>query len=87
MQSMQSMNPSIPGAIPDQTQLASALLLVEIIELKWLLAGHGIRLHVERLQTDPEYARRLLAQALVTPNAALRAAAERLRCDLGLADC
>ncbi len=80
------MNPSPPGATHDPAALASALLLVEIVELKWLLAGHGIRLHVERLQSDREYAGRVLAQALTTPNAALRAAAARLHRGLGLAD-
>lgn len=80
------MNPSTPGATRNQPTVSSALLLVEIIELKWLLAGHGIRLHVEHLQSDREYARRVLAQAMSTPNPALRAAAERLRLGLGLAD-
>jgi hypothetical protein len=60
------------------------MLLVEIIELKWLLAGHGIRLHVERLQSDREYARGLLDQAAGTADSAVRAAAERLRCGLDL---
>jgi hypothetical protein len=82
------MKPTTPGAPTiDDTQLASALLLVEIVELKWLLAGHGFRLHVEHLQTDQEYARHVLAHAMTMPNAALRAAAERLRCGLGLAAC
>ncbi|MBA4175467.1 MAG: hypothetical protein C0505_02725 [Leptothrix sp. (in: Bacteria)] len=53
--------------------------LVEIIELKWLLRGHGIDLHVERLQTDPEYARRMLARAAALPSASPRAAATRLQ--------
>jgi hypothetical protein len=56
--------------------------LVEIIELKWLLRGHGIHVHVERLQSDPEYARETLDAAVAMPNAALRAAAERLRLSL-----
>lgn len=59
--------------------------LVEIIELKWLLAGHGVQVHVERLQNDPEYARRTLDRAAAVPNAALREAAARLRLCLGLA--
>jgi hypothetical protein len=59
--------------------------LVEIIELKWLLTGHGVHVHVERLQTDPEYARHTLDRAAATPNAALREAAARLRQCLGLA--
>jgi hypothetical protein len=53
--------------------------LVEIIELKWLLAGHGIRVHVEQIQTDREYARRTLDCADAAPNPALRDAAARLR--------
>jgi hypothetical protein len=63
----------------------ASLHLVEIIELKWLLAGHGIRLHVERLQNDREYAREVLDRAAGTPNAALREAALKLRLCLGLA--
>ena len=59
--------------------------LVAIIELKWLITGHGIPVHVEQLQNDPEYARRLLDRAAATPNAALREAAARLRVSLGLA--
>jgi hypothetical protein len=58
---------------------AAAGCLVEIIELKWLLRGHGIDVHVERLQTDAEYARGTLDLAATTPNPALRSAAERLR--------
>lgn len=76
-----------PTPHDDRTRPVHTMLLVEIIELKWLLAGHGIRLHVERLQSDQEYARRVLSQAAETPNASLRAAAQRLRCGLGLNDC
>ncbi|MDO9073269.1 MAG: hypothetical protein Q7U73_08375 [Rubrivivax sp.] len=62
----------------------SAVCLVEIIELKWLLRGYGIDVHVERLQSDAEYARRTLDHAAATPNAALREAAARLRRGLQL---
>lgn len=62
----------------------ATLFLVEIIELKWLLAGHGIRVHVEQLQTDPEYARRMLDRAASTSNATLCAAAARLRAAMRL---
>lgn len=58
---------------------ASTLPLVEIIELKWLLAGEGIHIHVERLQRDPDYARRALDEAAASASPALRAAALRLR--------
>lgn len=69
-------------ALPAHPTLCDSLAspcLVEIIELKWLLRGHGIDVHVERLQTEPEYARHMLKLAAATPNAALRMAALRLR--------
>ena len=53
--------------------------LVEIIELKWLLAGEGVHVHVEHLQTDRDYARQALHRAQASPNAALRETAARLR--------
>ena len=53
--------------------------LVEIIELKWLLAGEGIHIHVERLQTDPAYAGRALNEAAASASPTLRATALRLR--------
>lgn len=55
-----------------------AVELVDIIEFKWLMAGAGLRVHVERLQVDPEYARQCLAQAAASPEAALRESAEKL---------
>lgn len=58
--------------------------LVEIIELKWLLAGEGVHLHVERLQSDREYARLALDRAAASPNASLREMAARLRARLGI---
>lgn len=69
------------ATVSPQTTSASACL-VEIIELKWLLRGHGIHVHVERLQSDAEYARETLEAAAGMPNAALRSAAERLRLHL-----
>jgi hypothetical protein len=54
-------------------------LLVDIVELKWLYAAHGVRVHIEQLQRDPEYARQLLDAAAGMPNAALRQVAGRLR--------
>jgi hypothetical protein len=60
--------------------------LVEIIRLKWLLAGHGVRVHVEQIQTDREYALRTLDHADAVPNAALREAAAELRKCMCLCD-
>lgn len=59
-----------------------ALALVDIVDLKWLLAGVGVRLHVERLQSDPGYAETVLAQAAESGHAALQAAAARVRARL-----
>ena len=53
--------------------------LVEIIELKWLMAGEGLRVHVERLQSDATYAHDTLALAETSANGALRRLACRLR--------
>lgn len=63
-----------------------ALRLVEIIDLKWLLAHEGHHVHVERLQTDPAYARQCLAQAAGSANPAVRAAAVRLQARLDATD-
>ncbi len=70
---------------PVPVRHSSRNCLIEIVELKWLLRGHGVHVHVERLQSDPEYARRTLDFAAATPNAALREVAVRLRGCLGLA--
>jgi len=55
--------------------------LVEIIELKWLLAGEGFHVHVERLRTDRDYAR----QALTAPSRhpTRRCARRRHGCERG----
>jgi hypothetical protein len=53
--------------------------LVEIVELKWLLSGEGMHVHVEKLQTDPDYACRCLEAAERSANPALRQVALRLR--------
>jgi hypothetical protein len=60
------------------------LPLVKIIELKWLLAGEGVHLHVERLQRDLDYARRALDTAAASASPALRAAALQLRSQLAV---
>jgi hypothetical protein len=55
-----------------------SLSLLDIIDLKWLLAREGVHVHVERLQCDPAYARQLLDSAAASPNDAVRAAAQRV---------
>lgn len=53
--------------------------LVEVVELKWLMAGEGVRIHVEHMLDDEAYASSVLERALRSASPALRAAAERLR--------
>ena len=57
----------------------TALQLVDIVELKWMLAGQGLHVHVEKLQSDPVYARECLLAAERSGNATLRQVAARLR--------
>ncbi len=58
--------------------------LVDIVDMKWLLAGEGVRVNVERLQADPAYARACLDRASASRNEAVRGAAHRLRTRLCL---
>jgi predicted DNA-binding protein (UPF0251 family) len=60
----------------------SALRLVDIVELKWMLAGEGLHVHVERLQSDPDYARECLVAAERSGNATVRQVASKLRARL-----
>lgn len=60
----------------------ATVALIEIIELKWLMAGEGLRVHVERLQSDAAYAHDTLALAEISANGALRRLAGRLRARL-----
>lgn len=60
----------------------AALQLVDIVELKWMLAGEGLHVHVEKLQSDPAYAHECLLAAERSGNATLRQVASRLRARL-----
>jgi hypothetical protein len=71
--------PPPPLAPPADLPCVELLPLVAVIELKWLAAGVGQHLHVERMQHDPIYARQVLAAAEAGPHAALRRTAQRLR--------
>lgn len=63
----------------------NALELVDIVHLKWMLAGEGVHVHVERLQADPAYASHCLNAAERSANATVRQAASTLRERLHLA--
>lgn len=62
-----------------ESEQQQCLQLVDIIDLKWLLAREGLYLHVQKLQQDPHYAARLLALALQSPSEAVREAATRVQ--------
>lgn len=62
----------------------ASLDLVAVVELKWMLAGEGVHVHVERLQSDADYARQILATADRSANAAVRSVAQRVRRQMGL---
>jgi len=62
------------------------LQLVDIVDFKWLMAGDGVHVHVERLQSDRVYALEVLAAAARSTQQAVRQAAARLRTQLGLDD-
>lgn len=70
------MNASITAAPP--------LDLLLIVDFKWLMAHEGHRVHVERLQQEPDYASRCLSLALQSKGSTLQAAARRLALVLGL---
>ncbi len=77
---MTQIQPFKPNTLVEPDPVA----LVEIIELKWLMAGEGLRVHVERLQTEPAYAQQTLALAEASQHSALRRLAGRLRTKLRL---
>jgi hypothetical protein len=60
----------------------SALQLVDIVDLKWMLAGEGLHVHVEKLQADPGYARECLLAAERSGNPTLRQVAASMRARL-----
>jgi hypothetical protein len=64
-----------------------ALRLVDIVELKWLLAGEGVHVHVEKLQSDPGYACECLLTAERSGNATVRQVAAKLRARMAAAGC
>ena len=59
------------------------LQLVDIVELKWMLAGEGLHIHVEKLQSDPGYAHECLLAAERSATATGRQVAGKLRARLG----
>lgn len=77
--------PLSPSSSASETALEAAfeaaphprLSLVEIVELKWLLAGQGVHVHVEKLQNDAEYAHQMLDRVSGCANTSVREMAAR----------
>lgn len=61
---------------------AQGLLLTEV-DFKWLMAGQGWWINLQRLHCDPSYAARILRSALTSPCAAVRECAALLQAQLG----
>ena len=64
-----------PGPSPSVT---------ELVDFKWLMAGAGHSIHVERLQRDTAYAQACLQLGCEQPVLALRQAAQRVASRMGL---
>lgn len=58
--------------------------LLDIIHFKWLMTGVGHRVHVERMQSDPDYAQHCLLLGVGTGLDPVRLCARRLAHRLGL---
>jgi hypothetical protein len=59
-------------------------LLMEIIQFKWLMVGAGHRVHVERMQSDQDYARQCLVLGADARLDVLRLCSRKLAQQLGL---
>ena len=57
--------------------------LIEFVDFKWLMAGEGHRIDLDRLRTEPAYTRGCLALAGGSTSATLRRAGARLARALG----
>ena len=68
--------PRLSGAPP--AARAGAPELLEFVDFKWLMAGEGHRIDLDRLQQDSAYRRGCLALAAGSTSSTLRQAGERL---------
>lgn len=59
-----------------------SLLLTEV-DFKWLMAGQGWWINLQRLHCEPSYAADILRSALASPCAAVRECAALLQAQLG----
>ena len=75
------MNPSatpLYNAHPAASAQAGPPELLDLVDFKWLMAGAGHRIDLDRLRGDSPYIRGCLALAASSRSATLRQAAQRL---------
>ena len=75
------MNPSstpLYNANPAASAQGAPPELLELVDFKWLMAGEGHRVDLDRLRADSPYIRGCLALAAGSRSATLRQAAQRL---------
>ncbi len=76
------MNQPFPPSCFIEYDTPTGLPLVGIVELKWLAAGVGLPVHIERMQHDADYAVDVLDRAAHAGMGSLARLAERLRAQL-----
>ena len=83
------MNPSatlLYNAHPAASAQGSAPELLDLVDFKWLMAGEGHRIDLDRLRGDSPYLSSCLALAAGSRSATLRQAAQRLSCGRAFMD-
>lgn len=84
-------NQTKTSTVTDPSVIDDRVLLLEEVDFKWLMAGHGWWIDTSRLHCDSGYATELLKLAGTTQSPTLRACAHLLqkqvsmRCDRNLA--
>lgn len=73
------------NAVATQEPLCAEL--VDIIDFKWLMAGMGHDVHVERMLGNPAYARQCLLRGTGVSLPMLRETAQRLAVSMGICLC
>lgn len=76
----------VPAPVATLSARAHAPELLEFVDFKWLMAGEGHRVDLDRLQREPAYSRGCLAVAGGSTSATLRRAADRLARALAAGD-
>ena len=84
MATLVSLNPHYTPASAASACARAAPELLEFVDFKWLMAGEGHTIDLDRLQCEAAYTRGCLALAGGSSSATLRRAAERLAGAMGI---